>query len=141
MRLNIPTILTFLRIALIPVFVVAYYLPYAWAPFAAALIFIIAGATDWLDGYLARRLKQSISALREWMAEIGKRASVAVSWVGKFKTGSQMFALTMLLWHGAPWNEWLGYIALYVAAGLTYWSMYQYMMAAKDDLLADPDGD
>ncbi|OOE83840.1 MULTISPECIES: CDP-diacylglycerol--glycerol-3-phosphate 3-phosphatidyltransferase [Salinivibrio] len=184
MRLNIPTILTFLRIALIPVFVVAYYLPYAWAPFAAALIFVIAGATDWLDGYLARRLKQStrfgafldpvadkvmvaiamvlivehyasiwitipaatmiareviISALREWMAEIGKRASVAVSWVGKFKTGSQMFALTMLLWHGAPWIEWLGYIALYAAAGLTYWSMYQYMMAAKDDLLADPE--
>lgn len=184
MRLNIPTILTFIRIALIPVFVVAYYLPYEWSAFAAALIFVIAGLTDWLDGYLARTLKQTtrfgafldpvadkvmvamalvliaehyhsiwvtipaatmiareviISALREWMAELGKRASVAVSWVGKFKTATQMFALTMLLWRDADWIIWLGYVSLYVATALTYWSMYQYLIAAKDDLLADHD--
>ncbi|WP_028023396.1 CDP-diacylglycerol--glycerol-3-phosphate 3-phosphatidyltransferase [Enterovibrio calviensis] len=180
MRLNIPIILTLIRIALIPVFVVAFYLPYEWSAFAAALIFVIAGFTDWLDGYLARSLDQTtrfgafldpvadkvmvaialvliaeyyhsvwvtipaatmiareviISALREWMAELGKRASVAVSWVGKFKTATQMFALTMLLWHDNDIIIYIGYASLYVATGLTYWSMYQYLRAAKDDLL------
>lgn len=180
MRLNIPISLTFLRIALIPVFVIAFYLPYSWSNFATALIFIIAGFTDWLDGYLARSLKQTtrfgafldpvadkvmvaialvlivenyhslwisipaatmiareviISALREWMAELGKRASVAVSWVGKIKTAMQMFALTMLLWQHNETVIITGYIALYIATGLTYWSMYQYLRASKDDLL------
>ena len=141
MRLNIPNILSLLRLFLIPVFVVVFYLPYQWAPFAAAMVFWVAGFTDWLDGMLARKLGQTsrfgafidpvadkvlvatalilitehyhsiwvtipavtmiareiiISALREWMAEIGKRASVAVSWVGKVKTVSQMFALWVL---------------------------------------------
>ncbi|CZF78337.1 CDP-diacylglycerol--glycerol-3-phosphate 3-phosphatidyltransferase [Grimontia kaedaensis] len=180
MRLNIPIILTLIRIALIPVFVIAFYLPYEWSAFAAALIFVIAGATDWLDGYLARTLGQTtrfgafldpvadkvmvaialvliaehynsiwvtipaatmiareviISALREWMAELGKRANVAVSWVGKFKTAAQMFALTMLLWRDSEWVIYVGYAALYIATALTYWSMYQYLLAAKDDLL------
>ncbi|MES6482634.1 CDP-alcohol phosphatidyltransferase family protein, partial [Cutibacterium acnes] len=76
-----------------------------------------------------------ISALREWMAEIGKRASVAVSWVGKVKTVSQMFALWVLIWRYDDWMVWVGYIALYAATLLTYWSMAQYLMAAKDDLL------
>lgn len=116
MRLNIPNILSLLRLFLIPVFVVAFYLPYSWAPFVAAMIFWVAGFTDWLDGMLARKLGQTsrfgafidpvadkvlvatalilitehyhsiwvtipavtmiareiiISALREWMAEIG----------------------------------------------------------------------
>lgn len=124
MRLNIPTLLTLFRVILIPFFVLAFYLPFAWAPFVCALIFVVAAVTDWFDGYLARRLKQTtrfgafldpvadkvmvatalvlvteyyhvwwvtlpaatmiareiiISALREWMAEIGKRSSVAVS--------------------------------------------------------------
>lgn len=184
MRLNIPIILTLIRIALIPVFVIAFYLPYEWSAFAAALIFVIAGATDWLDGYLARSLGQTtrfgafldpvadkvmvaialvliaeyyssiwvtipaatmiareviISALREWMAELGKRASVAVSWVGKFKTAAQMFALTMLLWRENEWIIYVGYAALYIATALTYWSMYQYLLAAKDDLLNSED--
>ena len=180
MRLSIPNILSFVRLILIPFFVIAFYLPYEWSPFATALIFFIAGVTDWFDGYLARRLNQTtrfgafidpvadklmvatalvlvvehyhsvwvtipavtmigreimISALREWMAEIGKRASVAVSWVGKVKTASQMFALLMLLWRPYEWTVWLGYISLYAAMVLTYWSMIQYLLAAKDDLL------
>ena len=76
-----------------------------------------------------------ISALREWMAELGKRSSVAVSWVGKVKTGAQMVALLLLLWHPNEWLVWIGYIALYVAMILTYWSMYIYLKAAKHDLL------
>ena len=69
------------------------------------------------------------------MAEIGKRASVAVSWVGKVKTVSQMFALWLLIWRYDDWMIWVGYAALYVATILTYWSMVQYLAAAKDDLL------
>lgn len=76
-----------------------------------------------------------ISALREWMAEIGKRSSVAVSWIGKVKTSAQMFALVALLWHPYYWAEIVGIIALYVAAILTFWSMFQYLSAAKKDLL------
>ncbi len=78
-----------------------------------------------------------ISALREWMAELGKRASVAVSWVGKFKTATQMLALTLLLWRPNGEIILAGYVLLYVATALTYWSMYQYLLAAKDDLLSD----
>jgi CDP-diacylglycerol--glycerol-3-phosphate 3-phosphatidyltransferase len=180
MRFNIPNILSFIRLFLIPVFVIAFYLPYTWSPFIAALIFCIAGMTDWLDGMLARRLGQTsrfgafidpvadkvlvasalilitenyhnfwitipavtmiareiiISALREWMAEIGKRASVAVSWIGKVKTMTQMLALLALIWRYNNWMVWLGYIAIYIAMILTYWSMTQYLVAAKDDLL------
>ncbi|MBD1577055.1 MULTISPECIES: CDP-diacylglycerol--glycerol-3-phosphate 3-phosphatidyltransferase [Vibrio] len=181
MRFTIPNILTLLRLALIPVFVVIFYLPYTWAPFAAAMVFWVAGFTDWLDGLLARKLGQTsrfgafldpvadklmvavalilivehyhtiwitipaatmiareiiISALREWMAEIGKRASVAVSWIGKWKTLSQMFALWVLIWRYDDWMVWVGYAALYIATALTYWSMIQYLKAAKGDLLA-----
>ncbi len=180
MRLNIPISLTLLRLGLIPIFVITFYLPYAWSPLATALIFITAAFTDWLDGYLARVLKQTtrfgafldpvadkvmvaialvlivehyhsffisipaatmiareviISALREWMAELGKRASVAVSWVGKVKTAVQMFALTLLLWRHDETVVMIGYVALYIATGLTYWSMYQYLLAAKEDLM------
>lgn len=180
MRFTIPNILTLLRLILIPVLVVVFYLPYSWAPFAAAMVFWVAGVTDYFDGMLARKLGQTsrfgafldpvadkvivatalilitehyatvwitipaltmiareiiISALREWMAEIGKRASVAVSWIGKFKTLSQMFALWVLIWRYDDWMVWLGYTALYVATFLTYWSMFQYLAAAKDDLL------
>ncbi len=180
MRLTIPNILTFIRLALIPVFVVVFYLPYEWSAVVAAMVFWVAGFTDWLDGLLARKLGQTsrfgafldpvadkvmvaaalilitehyhsiwitipaitmigreliISALREWMAEIGKRASVAVSWVGKVKTVSQMFALWVLIWRYDDWMIWVGYVALYVATILTYWSMVQYLAAAKDDLL------
>lgn len=182
MRLTIPNILTLLRLVLIPVLVVTFYLPYSWAPLVAGMVFCLAGITDYFDGMLARKLGQTsrfgafldpvadkvivatalilitehyasiwitipaltmiareiiISALREWMAEIGKRSSVAVSWVGKVKTMSQMFALWVLIWRYDDWMIWLGYVALYAAMGLTYWSMVQYLKAAKDDLLAE----
>ena len=180
MRLTIPNILTLLRIALIPIFFVVFYLPSSWSMPLASIIFVVASATDWLDGYLARTLEQStafgafldpvadkvmvtvalvllaehyhsfwvtfpaaamiareviISALREWMAEIGKRANVAVSWIGKLKTTAQMVALTILLWqpeHQLILN--LGFITLYIAVILTFWSMVQYLLAAKSDL-------
>ncbi|MGO1298806.1 MAG: CDP-diacylglycerol--glycerol-3-phosphate 3-phosphatidyltransferase [Vibrio sp.] len=182
MRFNIPNILSLIRLFLIPVFVVTFYLPFTWAPFAAAMIFWVAGFTDWLDGMLARKLGQTsrfgafidpvadkvlvasalivitehyhtiwitipavtmiareiiISALREWMAEIGKRASVKVSWIGKVKTLSQMFALWVLIWRYDDWMIWVGYAAIYLATILTYWSMAQYLAAAKDDLLSE----
>lgn len=180
MKLNIPIILTLFRVALIPFFVVAFYLNIPQAQFICALIFVIAAVTDWFDGFLARHLKQTtrfgafldpvadkvlvatalalvtehyhvwwitlpaatmiareiiISALREWMAEIGKRSSVAVSWIGKVKTSAQMFALVALLWRPYPWAEIVGFIALYAAAILTFWSMFQYLKASRKDLM------
>lgn len=173
--LNIPNILTAFRIILIPVFVLLYYLPVTWSAPAAAFIFWLAGITDILDGYLARRLNQQtkfgafldpvadkimvavslvmivehydviwitlpamvmicreiiISALREWMAELGKRASVAVSWVGKIKTGAQMGALFLLIWQHSIEMEWVGFTFLYIATALTLWSMAVYLKAA-----------
>ncbi|ULQ46283.1 CDP-diacylglycerol--glycerol-3-phosphate 3-phosphatidyltransferase [Flagellatimonas centrodinii] len=75
----------------------------------------------------------TISALREWMADLGKRASVAVSWIGKWKTGFQMTAIGMMLWEqstfGLPWYL-MGYGLLFVAAVLTLWSMCLYLRAA-----------
>jgi len=179
MQLNIPTWLTLLRVVMIPFFVLAFYLPFYWAPLACALIFILAAVTDWFDGFLARRWKQTtrfgafldpvadkvmvaialvlvaehfhswwvtlpaatmiareiiISALREWMAEIGKRSSVAVSWIGKVKTTAQMLALVALLWRPDQWIAGIGIAALYIAAVLTFWSMFQYLNAARHDL-------
>ncbi|MFD1803074.1 CDP-diacylglycerol--glycerol-3-phosphate 3-phosphatidyltransferase [Mixta tenebrionis] len=75
-----------------------------------------------------------ISALREWMAEIGKRSSVAVSWIGKVKTTAQMLALVALLWHPNQLVSAIGVVALYIAAVLTFWSMFQYLNAARGDL-------
>ncbi|QKJ86671.1 CDP-diacylglycerol--glycerol-3-phosphate 3-phosphatidyltransferase [Paramixta manurensis] len=179
MQFNIPTWLTVFRVFLIPFFVLAFYLPFQWAPLVCALIFVVAAVTDWFDGFLARRWKQTtrfgafldpvadkvmvamalvlvaehfhswwitlpaatmiareiiISALREWMAEIGKRSSVAVSWIGKVKTTAQMFALFALLWRPDQLVEGIGVIALYIAAVLTFWSMFQYLSAARGDL-------
>jgi len=180
MPFNIPTLLTLFRVVLIPFFVLAFYLPFEWAPLLCALIFIVAAITDWFDGFLARRWKQTtrfgafldpvadkvmvamalvlvaehfhawwitlpaatmiareiiISALREWMAEIGKRSSVAVSWIGKVKTTAQMLALFALLWRPDAIVEGIGVVALYIAAVLTFWSMFQYLSAARGDLL------
>ena len=176
--LNIPTLLTLIRIALIPVFVLAYYLPVSWANIATAAIFVLAGATDWFDGYLARRLNQTsafgafldpvadklmvavalvllmqthptawmaipaaviigreiaVSALREWMAELGQRAHVAVSFLGKYKTTAQIVALILLLYHQPLFGldtPLIGFVLLYAAAGLTLWSMLIYLRAA-----------
>ena len=180
MKLNIPIFLTIFRVILIPFFIIAFYLPFDWAPFLTTFIFFIAGVTDWLDGYLARKWKQTtrfgafldpvadkvmvvaalvliveyqhtfwitipaiimisreiiISALREWMAELGERNKVAVSWLGKVKTTSQMLALGGLLWRYNIYMEVLAIILLYVAVILTVWSMIQYLNAAKESML------
>ena len=176
--MNIPNLLTLLRIILIPVFIIVFYLPLSWVNILTTAIFAVAAATDWLDGYLARKWQQTsafgafldpvadklivafalvllvqsdptpwmaipaaviigreitISALREWMAELGQRAQVAVSYVGKVKTTAQMMALGMLLYQepflGLPIYE-MGYVLLYVAALLTLWSMTVYLQAA-----------
>ena len=171
MKLNIPTYLTIFRVVLVPLFIIAFYLPTKYSPEIATLIFFIAGVTDWFDGYLARKWNQTtrlgafldpvadkvlvaialvsvvehyhtwwitipagimiareiiISALREWMAEIGERANVAVSIWGKVKTTAQMFALGGLLWRQSFTMEVLAFILLYIAAILTIWSMIQY---------------
>jgi CDP-diacylglycerol--glycerol-3-phosphate 3-phosphatidyltransferase len=178
--MSIPNIITSLRIILIPVIVIVYYLPFSWSNLAAACIFVIAALSDWLDGYLARKWNQHtpfgaffdpvadklivatalvmlvleypsiwmtlsamviigreivISALREWMAELGKRTSVAVSYVGKLKTTLQMVAITILL-VGEPgtWIGNLGLFALVAASALTLWSMFIYLKAAWSDL-------
>jgi CDP-diacylglycerol--glycerol-3-phosphate 3-phosphatidyltransferase len=180
--MNIPNILTLIRILLIPVLVVVYYLPVTWAHVIAAVIFALAALTDWLDGYLARNLQQGtrfgafldpiadklivavalvlvvgdigsiylsipaavivgreivISGLREWMAEIGKRAHVSVSAIAKIKTVAQMLALIILLLQQPDSDAWLklsGTILLYGAAALTLWSMWIYLKAAWRDL-------
>ncbi len=72
-----------------------------------------------------------ISALREWMAEIGSRTTVAVSHLGKVKTTAQMLALGGLLWRYDAWMEYLSFVLLYIAAILTVWSMIQYLKAAR----------
>ncbi len=176
--MNIPNSLTLLRIVMIPVFVVAFYLPIKWNNQIACFIFVLAAVTDILDGYLARKLNQisslgafldpvadklmiavvlvllveknptpflalpaaviigreiTISALREWMAEMGARSKVAVSGYGKLKTIMQMVALGLLIYHDdlfiLPIYT-LGYICLYIAVFLTLWSMFQYISAA-----------
>jgi len=178
MKNNIPTWLTLLRIALLPVIVVVFYLDYPWARPISCLIFVLAGITDWLDGFLARRWNQesrfgafldpvadklmvatvlilivefdsspwltipaiviigreiTVSALREWMAEMGLRNKVAVGWIGKVKTTAQIISLAMLLYlydlSGIPVYK-LGMISLYIATVLTIWSMLIYMRAA-----------
>lgn len=179
MHINIPNALTICRILLIPVLVVVFYLPFKNHLLVAAGIFAVAAITDWVDGYLARKLGQTtafgafldpvadklmvavalvllverhytllftlaacviigreivISALREWMAELGERTSVAVSVVGKVKTAFQMVAITGLLAIDPATNEsWLlalCYVVLYIAAVLTLWSMFIYLKAA-----------
>lgn len=178
MKWTLPNILTILRIILIPVLVVVFYLPGQWMPLLCAAIFGLAALTDWLDGYLARRLKQqsvfgafldpvadklmvavalvllveansnlfftvpvaiiigreiAISALREWMSELGERTTVAVSIIGKVKTTAQMVSILLLLYDapvGAFPTHQAGLVLLYVAAALTLWSMMIYMLAA-----------
>lgn len=182
MPFNIPILLTWLRVALIPLVVGVFYLPDTWLSsfdrgLASTLVFIVAAVTDWFDGFLARRWNQTsafgafldpvadklmvagallvlvqldrvnavvafviigreitISALREWMAQIGASKSVAVSSLGKIKTTAQMVAIPMLLYYDvlfnvidtAYWGAWL----LLIAAVLTVWSMFYYLRRA-----------
>jgi CDP-diacylglycerol--glycerol-3-phosphate 3-phosphatidyltransferase len=181
-HINIPNALTLTRVALVPVFVVVFYLPFQWSYAVSAAIFAVAAITDWLDGYLARRLNQStpfgafldpvadkvmvaialvllverehvwwfslsaaviigreivISALREWMAEVGKRTSVAVSWIGKVKTTVQMIAIVGFLLiapDSHPLLRALCALMLVGAALLTLWSMIIYLRAAWPEM-------
>lgn len=194
MKLTIPTWLTLLRIVLIPVLVVVFYLPYVWTNFATVFVFVLAALTDWLDGWIARRYNQysafgafldpvadklmvavalflivqghptpwmafwaavivgreiAVSALREWMAELGQRAKVKVAALGKFKTIVQMVALGCLLYSVAPASQpqvniWMGVPVFHIgdwllaiAAILTLWSGLQYLRAAWPTLRED----
>lgn len=190
---TLPNILTWIRIAAIPLIIVLFYMPYRWSDPAAGLLFAAAGITDSLDGYLARRLGQTsrlgafldpvadklvvavalvlllskpvppmvgfsadaaritlaltaivivgreiaISALREWMAEIGSRGKVAVSRLGKHKTILQIAGLSMMLFR---WDLFglqtyaFGMALTIVAAVLTLVSMLVYLRAALPDL-------
>jgi CDP-diacylglycerol--glycerol-3-phosphate 3-phosphatidyltransferase len=185
MPLNLPNLLTWLRILLIPLIIGVFYLPAPWlsheeANLLATFFFVVAAITDWFDGYLARKLNQAsafgafldpvadklmvaaalivlvdleraspavaliiigreiaISALREWMAKAGKPGSVAVSLIGKLKTGFQMVAIALLLyWEplaGLP-IAMLGTLLINLAALLTLVSMFYYLRMASGAL-------
>lgn len=75
--MNVPNSLTLVRIALIPVFAIAFYLPYQWSHIATTAIFGLAGLTDWLDGYLARRLAQT-SAFGAFLDPVADKLMVTV---------------------------------------------------------------
>ncbi len=178
MQFNIPNTLTIFRIIAIPLIVFVFFLPVSWARPLSGCFFVLAGITDWLDGYLARRLGQTskfgafldpvadkliistalvllvqsdpqiifsmiaviiigreiaVSALREWMAELGERGQVAVTFFGKWKTTVQMIGISLMLYQedlfGVPTYT-IGTAFMFVAAGLTLWSMIDYLRAA-----------
>lgn len=182
---TIPTLMTWARIVAIPLIVGVFYLPLEASTRneIATVMFVIFAATDWLDGYLARKLNQvsafgafldpvadkflvcacvlvlvhlgradvfvaliiigreiAISALREWMAQIGASKSVAVHMIGKLKTVAQMVAIPFLLFDGAlfgiinthVWGVWL----IWAAAVLTIWSMVYYLQKALPEIRA-----
>lgn len=191
MHINLPTWLTLFRVALLPVMVIVFYLPFHGHNVSAAIVFLLAAVTDWLDGYLARRLNLtsafgafldpvadklmvavtlfmlvqshpggwpgilmavtsaiivgreiSVSALREWMAEIGMRATVKVAFIGKLKTVMQMIALVVLIVQHEKDAEALrlyhiGEALLVIAGGLTIWSGLHYLRAAWPVLRGD----
>ena len=185
MFFTIPTIMTWARIAAIPLIVGVFYLPIdpVDCNLIATVLFVASAATDWLDGYLARKLNQvssfgafldpvadkilvcasvlvlvhlgradvfvaliiigreiAISALREWMAQIGASKSVAVHMIGKLKTTVQMIAIPFLLFDGLLlgvinthlWGVWL----IWVAAVMTVWSMVYYLKKALPEIRA-----
>ena len=178
MILNIPTVLTLLRIGSIPIIMVIFYLPIEDSRKWCALIFIIASVTDWIDGFIARKLdlhtsfgefldpvadkllvviilvlivqadpaiyisipaaiiigrEVTVASLREWMAKLGQRPKVKVSWVGKCKTFFQMLAITCLIFNAdlfqIPVRE-IGLVSIYIAAALALWSMWHYIQVA-----------
>jgi len=193
MPFNIPILLTWLRMALIPLMVGVFFLPGHWlTPYeqgvAATVIFVIAAITDWFDGYLARRWNETtsfgafldpvadklivagallllvqlgrtnsviafiivgreiaITALREWMAQMGASKSVAVSSIGKIKTAAQMVAIPMLLYayplFGVIDTLFVGQRLLDLAAVLTLWSMFYYLRKACPLIKERPETD
>lgn len=183
MFFTIPTLLTWARILAIPLIVGVFSLPLSIETrnLAATVMFVAVALTDWLDGYLARRLKQTssfgafldpvadkflvcaallvllqidrvsamvslviigreiaISALREWMAQIGASRSVAVHLLGKLKTVSQMVAIPFLLFDGRLFGlidtRLWGTVLIHVAAVLTIWSMVYYLRKALPEI-------
>ncbi len=111
---------------------------------AAALIMLV--QLDRLDAILAVIIigrEITISALREWMAQLGKSANVAVAFVGKLKTAAQMAAIPLLLYN-APLlgvgSDLAGTILIWIAAALTLWSMGYYLHRAAPILKAGNDG-
>ena len=181
---TVPTLMTATRIAAIPLLVGVFYLPMDVAErnLIATVLFVVFALTDWLDGYLARRLNQTsafgafldpvadkflvcasilvlvhlqradvlvaliiigreiaISALREWMAQIGASRNVAVHMLGKLKTTSQMVAIPFLLFDGALFGVidtalW-GTVLVWLASVLTVWSMVYYLRRAWPDIV------
>jgi cardiolipin synthase len=182
---TLPTIMTWTRIVAIPLIVGVFYLPMdeGMRNLIATVMFIVFAATDWLDGFLARKLNQTsafgafldpvadkflvcasllvlvhlnrtdvfvaliiigreiaISALREWMAQIGAGKSVAVHMMGKVKTTVQMIAIPFLLYNGVlfgriqtgVWGQWL----IWLSAVLTVWSMVYYLQKAIPEIRA-----
>ena len=185
MFFTLPTLLTWTRIVAIPLIVGVFYLPLAphTANLVATVMFMVFAWTDWLDGFLARKLNQTsafgafldpvadkflvcasllvlvhlqrtdvfvaliiigreiaISALREWMANIGASKSVAVHMVGKLKTAVQMVAIPFLLYDGVLLERidarWWGNLLIWVAAVLTVWSMVYYLRKALPEIRA-----
>lgn len=181
MPLNVPNVLTWIRIMMIPLVIGVFYIPEMWLSswhrnLIATALFVVAAATDWLDGYLARRLNQTsafgafldpvadklmiaaalivlvelervnaiiavviigrevvVSALREWMAKMGQSKSVAVNFLGKIKTISQMVAVPLLLYHdriGMLDSQRVGTWLIFLAALLTLVSMLYYLKLA-----------
>ena len=193
MPFNIPILLTWLRMALIPLMVGVFFLPGHWLTtyeqgVAATALFVVAAVTDWFDGYLARRWNETtsfgafldpvadklivagallllvqlgrtnsiiafiivgreiaITALREWMAQIGAAKSVAVSSIGKIKTAAQMIAIPMLLYayplFGVIDTLFIGQRLLDLAAVLTLWSMFYYLRKAWPLIKERPEPD
>ena len=187
MTMTVPTMLTLLRIALVPVLVLFFYLPFSWSNLACTVVFVLAAVTDIADGYIARKTGQmsrfgefldpvadkimvatalillvqrqenyqvvfalsaaiiigrelTISALREWMSEIGEQAVLKVSGVGKLKTIFQMTAIGVLLYHeNMGWIPvaLIGELLLYTAAALTLWSMWACLKSAWP-VISDP---
>ena len=191
MPLNIPNLLTWFRILMIPVFVAVFYvsndtISMHQKHLLTTFLFWLAAITDWLDGYLARALDQgsafgafldpvadklmvaaalivlvklglvdviiafiiigreiTISALREWMAQLGSSKSVAVSMLGKFKTAFQMLAILFLLYQEPLFGIstiWWGTLLIYLAAVLTLWSMVYYLMLAMPQIRKKTNG-
>ena len=184
MFFTIPTIMTWTRIVAIPLIIAVFYLPLSqeMKNLTATVMFVVFALTDWLDGFLARRLNQTssfgafldpvadkflvcasllvlvhlgrtdvfvaliiigreiaISALREWMAQIGASRSVAVHVLGKLKTMVQMVAIPFLLFDGVLFGVidtalW-GTILIWIAGVLTVWSMVYYLQKAWPDIL------
>ena len=179
---NLPNTLTWLRILMIPGVVILFYLPFWWAHPAAGVGFALAGITDTLDGYFARKLgltsrlgafldpvadklivaaalvlivsddarwfvvimaiviigrEIAVSALREWMAEIGARGRIKVSQLAKYKTIMQITGLSMMLFHHQLFGiaiYKLGVVLTAIAAVLTLWSMILYLRLAWPEL-------